>query len=211
MAYVKYDLRDNCWPRTKTNPVNLITHARTPLALLGAICGFYGWLAPSAWTVEAGLSLLVTSALTDTFDGWAARRFCCVSVYGSLLDTIQDKIFLVIVISSSLLPLAQHDAAHACFLVIFLAINVWRDNYVMALRCLGAKKGLSGQAQWFGKVRTICLMIFGCFLFAVAFHSQLVSFLPQQFLRPACFIMEGGLLVLTIATWIAYAHFYSAR
>jgi len=197
------------WSKNRTTPANIVTHSRTPLAVLGIISGLYGWSAQVYWSVEVGLWLLILSALTDTLDGKIARYLGCVTDYGGLLDTTQDKIFLVIVISSCLLPLAQSDTLHACLLVLFLALNVWRDYYVMLLRFIGAAKGLSGQAQWFGKLRTISLMIFGCFLFAVAFNSSLTGFIPAPISRIICLILEFLIALLTIATWLTYAKFYN--
>lgn len=120
------------------------------------------------------------SAFTDTIDGSIARRLGCVSDFGALLDTTQDKIFLVIVVSSSLVPISRSDPAHACLLVVWLIINVWRDYCVMMLRLMGSQKGLSGQAKWFGKLRTISLMVFGCFLYAFAFNSGLNQFITYS-------------------------------
>lgn len=208
MTIVKSDLRTATWCKTKTTPANILTHARTPLAILGIIGGLIGWSAQVSWPVEVGLGLLILSALTDTLDGKIARYLGCVSEYGGLLDTTQDKIFLVVVISSCLLPLARSDSLHACLLTLFLALNVWRDHYVMLLRFIGAAKGLSGQAQWFGKLRTISLMIFGCFLFAFAFNSGLTSFIPSTISLTICFTMEFLIALLTVATWSAYAKLY---
>ncbi len=192
-----------------TSLANLITHTRTPIALLGVMCGLYGWSTHIPWPAEVGLGLLIISALTDTFDGWIARNYSGVSEFGGLLDTVHDKNFLVVVVSSCLLPLTLTNPGHACLLVVFLAVNVWRDNYVMALRCLGAAKGLSSHAQWFGKARTISLMIFSCFLFTCTFNSRLISFLPAAMCWPVCYLMESFTIGLTFITWYAYVKFYN--
>jgi phosphatidylglycerophosphate synthase len=181
------------------------------LALLGIIAGLYGWSTRTFIFVDTGLVLLIASAITDLLDGITARRLSCVSDYGGLLDTTQDKVFIVVVFSSCLLPLAQTDNYHACFLLVFLIINIWRDYHVMMLRCLGAKKGLSGHARWFGKVRTASLMFFGCYLFSFAFDSPTVNYLSPQLARNICFVAEALLAALTIATWFAYTRLYNSQ
>src|SRR5690606_39865719 len=39
-------------------------------------------------------ALYVLAALTDFFDGWAARKFNQISAFGTFLDPISDKIFV---------------------------------------------------------------------------------------------------------------------
>jgi CDP-diacylglycerol--glycerol-3-phosphate 3-phosphatidyltransferase len=127
---------------------NILTSLRLALALfmfvaLAAAAGAVPWLseqltldqqfALERWAVYA----FVVAALTDFFDGWLARRFDAVSVWGAILDPIGDKV-LVCGAVLGLLALGGQT-----LVVLPAGLILFREFTVSALREVGAGKGLT--------------------------------------------------------------------
>lgn len=104
----------------------------------------YGWYFVSA-------VLFVIAALTDTFDGYFARRENSVTLLGSLLDFTADKLLisavLIILVESKLLP---------SWMVVFL---IAREFIVMSTRLYSVSKGKLIPSNLAGKGKTLVLAI----------------------------------------------------
>jgi CDP-diacylglycerol--glycerol-3-phosphate 3-phosphatidyltransferase len=50
---------------------------------------------PAAWAAWTCLALYIAGAVTDWLDGWIARRFNQVTPFGTFLDPVSDKIFVI--------------------------------------------------------------------------------------------------------------------
>jgi len=122
----------------------------------------------SNW-VAAGV-LVAYSALTDTFDGFIARRFQQESVLGAYLDPIADKLLI-----GSIYGVLWVRSDH-----LFCTIPAWFLGLVLIRECailLGAfvlvlQRGYAAapvlQPAWSGKLTmvvqicTICMLLLGC-------------------------------------------------
>jgi CDP-diacylglycerol--glycerol-3-phosphate 3-phosphatidyltransferase len=145
---------------------NMLTVARLVLGLVMFIClagasgnipFFSDSLTPDAqfglqrWSFVA----FVLAAVTDFFDGWAARRWNAESVWGAILDPIADKILVAgtILGLSSLGPNPHIVAAGA--LILF------REFFVSAIREVGAGKGVrfpvTALAKWKTTLQLVAL------------------------------------------------------
>ena len=78
----------------KAHIPNFLTLLR--LALLPVLVGLL--LMDQAWSVWLGLGVYVVAALSDWLDGFLARRYQVVSDFGTFLDPIADKIFVVVIL-----------------------------------------------------------------------------------------------------------------
>lgn len=72
------------------NLPNILTITRILLLPLMFVC-FLNETPTVTWVC---FGLYVLAALTDFFDGWAARKFNQISAFGTFLDPISDKIFV---------------------------------------------------------------------------------------------------------------------
>lgn len=141
--------------------VTFLTFARFPLVLcFFAVALFYS-LYHEAWRLEpvvfwTALGFLVTSALTDIFDGYFARRLNVQTRFGAHADPLMDKFFYL-----STLPLLVFIAMnnghrnHAVILLVLSLFFLARDQWVTFLRSIGAIYNVPGGAAWIGKMRTI--------------------------------------------------------
>ena len=118
---------------------NSLTFLRAPLALL-----FLCTSAPLR-LVAIGLAML-----TDSVDGYLARRWCATSRFGAILDPIMDKFFVIFALAIFLQE-GQIDVYQAL-------ATISRDFFLCAF---GLYLGLSGRWQTFeckairwGKVST---------------------------------------------------------
>ncbi len=92
-----------------------------------------------------GLGIFVVATITDYFDGFIARRTGAVTVMGSLLDPIADKLL----ISAAFISLVELGLAPAWMVTVI----VGREFAVTALRLIALERGLPISANWWGKVK----------------------------------------------------------
>ena len=126
---------------------NYLTALRLVLGFVMFIClagaaGSIPFLSESL-TAEAQFGLqrwsfiaFAAAAITDFFDGWAARRLNATTVWGAILDPIADKILIAgTILGLSALGPNPHIVAPG-------AIILFREFFVSALREGGAGRGV---------------------------------------------------------------------
>ncbi len=95
--------------------------------------------------------IFVAASITDFFDGYFARKYNIVTVFGSFLDPIADK-FLVV---SSLIMLLALDRVHSIVVIIL----VLREMYMTSLRLLAMTEEISVPVSSWGKWKTTTQMV----------------------------------------------------
>jgi CDP-diacylglycerol---glycerol-3-phosphate 3-phosphatidyltransferase len=129
------------------NLPNSLTFLRillVPLLVVVLLTRFHG---SDFW----GLGIFLLAALTDLVDGWIARRFNMVTVAGTLLDPIADKLL----ISAAFISLVEMGLAPAWM----VAIVVGREFAVSGLREIAQTQGIIIAASWWGKLKTLSQVI----------------------------------------------------
>jgi len=104
-----------------------------------------------SWLNYIAAFIFVLASATDFFDGYIARTFDQVTVLGSILDPLADKMltlagFLGLMMMGSASPWA-----------IFLILT--RELFITGLRVSAVSQGLDISASWMGKVKTVVQMI----------------------------------------------------
>jgi len=104
-----------------------------------------------SWLNYIAAFIFVLASATDFFDGYIARTFDQVTVLGSILDPLADKMltlagFLGLMVLESASPWA-----------IFLIIT--RELFITGLRVSAVSQGLDIAASWMGKIKTVVQMI----------------------------------------------------
>ena len=99
------------------------------------------------------LVAFVLACLTDFFDGWLARKFDAVSVWGAILDPIGDKIL----ICGAILGLAALGPQPQ--IAIPFAVILFREFAVSALREGAAPKGVKIPVTFLAKCKTALQMV----------------------------------------------------
>ena len=173
-------------PLTLPNILTFIRIAAIPLVVVL----FY---APFSWAGEAAGLLFAAAGITDSLDGYLARRLGQTSRLGAFLDPVADKL----IVATALVLIVSHDPR--VFIVLTAAVIIGREIAISALREWMAELGQRRKVavSVVGKYKTT-LQIIG--LSMMLFRSRLLD-LP---------IYELGILltviaaVLTLASMFAY-------
>ena len=168
-------------PLTRRQTPNAITMARAFMAVaFFVVLSFYR--APDhgvAW-LSVALVLFIAAAATDALDGWLARRWQVVSLFGRIMDPLCDKLlvlggFAVLAGPRFSIPLDQApggllDAASGVYTWVVVVLLA-RELLVTAIRAVAESRGVAFPAKAAGKFKmvfqSICLP-FVMFVMAVA-------------------------------------------
>ena len=95
--------------------------------------------------------LFVIASVTDFVDGYLARSRHLVTDFGKVMDAIADKILV-----NGLLIILAHDG----FIPVAVpVIIITRDIFVDAFKMISGNKGKVVAASYWGKAKTMCMMI----------------------------------------------------
>lgn len=94
------------------NVPNILSVSRMCLCI-ATLCFF--------WQPVMYLILYIITAITDTFDGWIARKYHLETELGALLDSIADHMFFVVIIISAFLLI---DLTNLPGIIIFIVLIV---------------------------------------------------------------------------------------
>ncbi|MBV9274286.1 MAG: CDP-diacylglycerol--glycerol-3-phosphate 3-phosphatidyltransferase [Verrucomicrobia bacterium] len=107
------------------------------------------WALSVSWTWSKPIALLLflIASVTDYADGYIARRFGLVTVFGQLMDPLVDKIMTV---SAFICLVATGDISAWAVIVI-----VSREFLITGLRLVGVSRGRTLPAEKLGKYKTV--------------------------------------------------------
>lgn len=95
--------------------------------------------------------IFVTASITDWLDGYIARKYKLVTVFGKFADPLADKIL----VSAAMICLVELGSIPSWMVVIIIA----REFAVTGLRVLAASDNIVIAASWWGKIKTTTQMI----------------------------------------------------
>lgn len=168
-------------PSRSLNPANLLTGARIVLAPVVIGLLLVGGDGADLWA----LALFVVAALTDTADGFLARRYAQVTRWGKLADPAADKILVL----GTLAALAVRGDV-AWWIVAVIAL---RELAVTVQRQVLARRDVVMAASIWGKLKTVSQLIAICLVIA--------PFVPDAVGRVALLVA----VALTIGSGLDYA------
>lgn len=91
--------------------------------------------------------IFIIAMVTDTFDGWWARKNNKITTFGKLFDPLADKM----IVTTSLIFLCSFGYTYIPIVVMF----VIRDLIVDGSRNIAAKNNIKVEASFSGKLKTI--------------------------------------------------------
>lgn len=128
----------------------------------------------------AAAALVALSGLTDTADGYIARKYNMITEWGKILDPIADKLT-----QGALILCLLSRYRNMWILVVLFAVKELTMAVVGLLTLLIKKKKLPG-AKWFGKVSTVVQFVCMTVLFAFSLPEKAVDII---ILVCACFML----------------------
>ena len=105
------------------------------------------------------LAVFILVSITDTLDGYIARKYNLITDFGKFMDPIADKLL----VTAAMLVFVDWHMMPAWVVIVVVA----REFIVSALRLVAANNGRVIAAGWSGKVKTastmvcICIMLLG--------------------------------------------------
>lgn len=165
---------------------SIITMLRIALIPLFMVSQAFGWL---NGTVALGIFIL--ASLTDSLDGYVARRYNQVSTFGKFIDPLADKLL----VSSAIFILVAEGILPAWLAMIVIS----RDFIVTSLRLVAVGGGRVISAHLSGKVRTTVNVIF-----IVMFLSPIPQFhwWPENIVTPAAYFIIGAVSIWSCADYL---------
>lgn len=129
------------------NLANKATILRMILVPVFVVCFFFEKSTPQIITA----AVFIIAALTDTFDGWYARKHHLVTDFGKLMDPMADKLLNC----TAVILLQAAGKIHPILTVIIIG----REFVISAFRLAAAEKGVVIAAGLLGKLKTIIQMV----------------------------------------------------
>ena len=97
------------------------------------------------------LAVFIAASLTDTADGFIARRFGLVTDFGKFMDPLADKLL----VCAALICLVRSGDIPAWVVIVIIS----REFIISGVRIIAADKGIVIAASFWGKIKTICQMV----------------------------------------------------
>ena len=104
----------------------------------------------NGYNVIAGIVFIIAS-ITDTMDGYIARKYNMITVFGKFMDPLADKLL----VCSAMICLVALDRIPAWVVIVIIA----REFIISGFRLVAAQKGIVIAAGWSGKIKTVVQMV----------------------------------------------------
>lgn len=96
------------------------------------------------------LIIFVVASLTDTIDGYLARKYNLITDFGKFMDPLADKLL----VTTALILFIEMGYINAWIVTIIIA----REFIISGFRTLAASKGVTIAANKWGKIKTVFQM-----------------------------------------------------
>ena len=130
--------------------------------------------------------VFIIASLTDTADGYIARKFNYVSTFGKFMDPLADKLL----VCSAMICLVDLGRLESWIVIIIIA----REFIISGFRLVAAEKGVVIAANIWGKVKTVFQMLM--VILMVANFGGLFDVAAQ--------ILKWAALILTLISLATY-------
>ena len=150
----------------------------------------------------SGFLLAISIGITDFFDGYIARKYGKVTLFGKLLDPVADKIFIL----ASLLYFVQIDYFPSWIVLIIFV----RELAVTELRVFSLKNGTEVEVSKLGKWKALLQYLLLLYLGTLRSIDLLLPgdtgsfFAVPPPLRPVTVLLGVLVAIVTAASMIEY-------
>jgi CDP-diacylglycerol--glycerol-3-phosphate 3-phosphatidyltransferase len=176
------------------NLPNVLTLSRIPLMFVIVALMFESWLGAAS----LAFWLFIAGAVSDWLDGHIARKRGIVTIFGTLMDALTDKIMVLGIM------VAMVDRNHHPIPLAFVLITLCREFLVSGMRMVAASKGVVVPADGGGKTKTVTQLIAIGFLLATPMVGRDWAYFTSWDLSSFTEILQSiGLVGFIIGTFFA--------
>ena len=139
-------------------------------------------------------AIFIVASLTDTLDGYLARKYQLISNFGKFMDPLADKLLV--------------SAALVCFVALpenpmpawVVIVIISRDFIISGFRLVASDAGVVIAADWWGKVKTIVQMLMSILLI-VDFEGEIINIVEYVFIYAALALTVISLINYLVKNW----------
>lgn len=142
-----------------------------------------------AYSRYIAAAIFIVASLTDTLDGYLARKYNLVSNFGKFMDPLADKL---LVCAGLVCFVAIPDNPMPAWAVIII---ISREFIISGFRLVASDAGIVIAASWWGKIKTIVQMIMSILLI-FDFDGKVIDIIEYVFIYAA--------VILTVISLIDY-------
>lgn len=145
--------------------------------------------------LDISMILFIVAAITDSLDGYLARRDQLVTKFGVVADPLMDKI----VVGGMFVYFCSMDALSSIVAPWMVVTIITREYLVTGLRGFAESKGSDLFAKLLGKLKMVvqCVTIVGLFLYVAHFQAY-------GWAQTLCQILFWLTLLLTLVSGFGY-------
>ena len=99
----------------------------------------------------AALAIFVVASLTDTLDGYLARRDHLVTNFGKFMDPLADKLL----VCSAMICMIELGRLPSWVVIVIIG----REFVISGFRLIASDNGVVIAANYWGKIKTVCQMV----------------------------------------------------
>ena len=140
------------------------------------------------------VAIFIIASLTDTLDGFIARKYNLVSNFGKFMDPLADKLL----VSTALICFVSvPDNPMPVWGVIVI---ISREFIISGFRLVAANEGIVLAASWWGKIKTTVQMVMSVLLI-VNFDGEVIDIIENIFIYAAIALTVISLVDYLIKNW----------
>jgi len=208
---------------TLATKITLFRILVVPIIIFFYLCGgAWGIFQNSSFLIRYGkliaLLLFGIAAISDTVDGYIARKYNQVTDIGKMLDPIADKIltlagFILIALDFDVMKYGTYGDGFlpVWFAVLAIFIAFARDHIVNGLRFVAIEKGVTIAADRYGKAKSliqyVAIGLFMIYAFDAVQPESYIGFGTGTFLDIYQFTALFALALATVLTMVSAANY----
>lgn len=133
------------------------------------------------------VAVFIIASLTDTLDGYIARKYNLITNFGKFMDPLADKLL----VSSALICFVEMGLIPAWIIIVIIS----REFIISGFRLVASDNGVVIAANYWGKIKTVCQMIMAILLI-IHIENPIYAVIEQIFIYLA--------LALTVISLVDY-------
>lgn len=190
---------------------NLLTMLRLVLAAAFFLAlNLYWYKHTSAWPVNIAVGLFILAAITDALDGYLARKWHVVSVFGRIMDPLCDKVLILGAfiylagprfVDEDMIEQGIRVGRTTGITPWMVVLILFRELLVTGIRSLAESSGITFSSNWWGKAKMILQTVAIPAVLIIAVNINLETQLWAVIIRD---VFVWGTLAVTVISGVPY-------